>query len=197
MKLKYYLRGIGFGIIFATIIMMVSSFGNKTKLSKEEIIVEATKLGMIMPSTQSEQLQDSQQQENERNSELAPQAQSQVETPSDSQTQQESSQVEESGSEKTEIVLEKDWYQSSHGGLVTIYKSEEHPTTEILINIKKGATSEDVSEVLYECGYVESVDSFNIFMTTHAYNRKVLTGDKIIQAGATYEEIAHILLTNE
>ena len=88
-------------------------------------------------------------------------------------------------------------YTSSHGGKVTIYKSIEHPTTEILINVKRGATSEDVAEVLYECGYIDSIESFNLFMSTHAYNRKVLTGERIIQAGATYEEIAYILLTEK
>ena len=198
MKLKYYLRGIGFGIIFATIIMTVSSVGNKTKLSQEEIIAEATKLGMIMPNTQfeTEKLSDSkelQQQESQVNSELETQQSSgnEVENLSNSQTQQESS------SKQLEIVLTKDTYTSSHGGKVTVYKSTEHPTTEILMNVKKGATSEDVAEVLYECGYIESIDNFNIFMSTHAYNRKVRTGDKTIQAGATYEEIAKILLTKE
>ena len=198
MKLKYYLRGIGLGIIFATIIMTVSSLGHKTTLSKEEIIAEATKLGMIMPNTQLDsgkvsELKESQQQESQEVSEFetqqlpGAQVQSEKEDVSDSQTQQ----------EQQEIVLKKDMYKSSHGGKVTIYKSTEHPTTEILINVKKGATSEDVAEVLYECGYIESVESFNTFMSTHAYNKKVLTGDSIIQAGATYEEIAHILLTQE
>lgn len=202
MKLKYYLRGIGFGIIFATIVMTVSSLGHKTTLSKEEIIAEATKLGMIMPSTQSEseKLSDSQGTKPQENQEVSEsetqqssedQVQSEMERVSDSQIQQESVPTQ------PEIILTKDMYKSSHGGKVTIYKSTEHPTMEILINVKKGATSEDVAEVLYECGYIDSIESFNLFMSTHAYNRKVLTGERIIQAGATYEEIAHILLTEK
>ena len=49
MKLKYYLRGIGIGVIVATLIMTVSSVIHNNNLSDEVIIKEAQKLGMIMP----------------------------------------------------------------------------------------------------------------------------------------------------
>ena len=49
MKLKYYLRGIGIGVIVATLIMTVSSAIHNNNLSDEMIIKEAQKLGMIMP----------------------------------------------------------------------------------------------------------------------------------------------------
>ena len=48
MKLKYYLRGVGIGIIFATIVMTVSSLVHKYNISDEYIIKEAKKLGMVM-----------------------------------------------------------------------------------------------------------------------------------------------------
>ena len=49
MKLKYYLRGIGIGVIVATLVMTVSSGIHNNNLSDETIIKEAQKLGMIMP----------------------------------------------------------------------------------------------------------------------------------------------------
>lgn len=49
MKLKYYLRGIGIGVIVATLIMTISSVIHNNNLSDEMIIKEAQKLGMIMP----------------------------------------------------------------------------------------------------------------------------------------------------
>ena len=48
MKLKYYLRGAGIGIIFATLVLTVSSIAHVNNPSKETIIKEAKKLGMIM-----------------------------------------------------------------------------------------------------------------------------------------------------
>ena len=47
MKLKYYLRGLGMGILFATIIMAISSALHKNDISDEEIIKRAEKLGMV------------------------------------------------------------------------------------------------------------------------------------------------------
>lgn len=49
MKLKYYLRGVGVGIILTTLILTISYRANGgAKLSDEEIIKRAEKLGMVM-----------------------------------------------------------------------------------------------------------------------------------------------------
>ena len=52
MKLKYYLRGIGIGVLVATFIMTVSSVVHNNNLSDDFIIKEAQKLGMIMPESE-------------------------------------------------------------------------------------------------------------------------------------------------
>ena len=80
MKLKYYLRGIGIGVIVATLIMTVSSAIHNNNLSKEVIIKEALKLGMVMPdstegndslwSTEEDVLSDSANTEDASNTEL-------------------------------------------------------------------------------------------------------------------------------
>ncbi len=49
MKLKYYLRGLGIGIIVTTVILMISFPGKEEKLTDEEIIARAKQLGMVMP----------------------------------------------------------------------------------------------------------------------------------------------------
>ena len=46
MKLKYYLRGLGIGIILTTLIITIS--GNRNKLSDSEIITRAMELGMVL-----------------------------------------------------------------------------------------------------------------------------------------------------
>lgn len=195
MKLKYYLRGMGLGIIFATIVMTVSIKVHNNYLSEEKIIEEATKLGMIMPkeeSTENHTLSSEGESQGQDSQIENSQQESQIETESDSEQKPSSESQQEEG---TEIVLTQDTYQSSHGGEVIIRKSPNNPTREIVMTIKKGATSEDVAEVLYQCGYIESVESFNEYMSSHNYNRVVRTGEKIIKAGSTYQEIAQILLT--
>ena len=48
MKLKYYLRGLGIGIIVTTLVLMVAFSGKKEKLSDQEIMQRAEQLGMVM-----------------------------------------------------------------------------------------------------------------------------------------------------
>ena len=47
MRLKYYLRGLGLGIIFAVFIMMVGYHNHGSSMSDSEIIEKAKALGMV------------------------------------------------------------------------------------------------------------------------------------------------------
>ena len=57
MKLKYYLRGLGIGIIVSTIILTVSFCGRDTapELTDAEIIARAMELGMVLPEESTEE----------------------------------------------------------------------------------------------------------------------------------------------
>lgn len=57
MRFKYYLRGIGLGIIFAVLIMIIAIHNHKDSfLSDKEIIAKAKELGMVMSDNNSENL---------------------------------------------------------------------------------------------------------------------------------------------
>lgn len=47
MRLKYYLRGAGIGVFVSTLILMIAFAVQKPTMSDEDIIKEATKLGMV------------------------------------------------------------------------------------------------------------------------------------------------------
>ena len=64
MKLKYYLRGLGIGIIVTTIVLMISFSSEEETLSDGEIIARAAQLGMIMPGEDTEQPMDTEDREN-------------------------------------------------------------------------------------------------------------------------------------
>ena len=53
MKLKYYFRGLGIGIIVTTIILVSCFSMQKPKMTDEQIIEKAALLGMIMPEQNS------------------------------------------------------------------------------------------------------------------------------------------------
>lgn len=46
MKLKYYLRGLGIGIV-VTVFIMMAALGNKQPMTDEEVMARAKQLGMI------------------------------------------------------------------------------------------------------------------------------------------------------
>ena len=52
MKLKYYMRGLGIGILITTIVLSLG--GKKVKLSDKEIMARAGKLGMVMKEADSD-----------------------------------------------------------------------------------------------------------------------------------------------
>lgn len=48
MRLKYYLRGLGIGILVTTVILMIAFARHPAKMSDAEIIARAKELGMVM-----------------------------------------------------------------------------------------------------------------------------------------------------
>jgi hypothetical protein len=50
LKFKYYLRGIGLGILFTTILLTAAFHYHGNSMSDQEIIERAQGLGMVMPS---------------------------------------------------------------------------------------------------------------------------------------------------
>ena len=47
MKFKYYLRGCGIGILFTTIILMISFHSGKNQMTDSQVMERASELGMI------------------------------------------------------------------------------------------------------------------------------------------------------
>lgn len=66
MKLKYYLRGAGVGILITTLIFTIASALISSKPSREEIIAEAQKLGMVMPEDQKKDQQTEDQKKDDQ-----------------------------------------------------------------------------------------------------------------------------------
>lgn len=52
MKFKYYLRGCGFGILFAAIVLMIAFHTQNKRMDDTAVMERASELGMIMPETQ-------------------------------------------------------------------------------------------------------------------------------------------------
>ena len=92
MKLKYYLRGLGVGIICTAIIMGIALSGNKKEtLTDAEIIERARLLGMVMEeesdsgeqTPEQKEIEDGKTSENQDSGEEQPNSNKSIDTKSD------------------------------------------------------------------------------------------------------------------
>lgn len=177
MKLKYYLRGLGMGIIFATLVMTVSSVVHNNNLSEETIIKEAKKLGMIMPETDDESKGglwvEKEEIETIEDSETVTDTEEMVDTEEEPQVPETESAASE---DKEPVVIQN--------GNVTL----------IEISVYPGDNARQVAERLYENGLVEDSESFRLYLGETGYAKRLFVGEYYVPVGATYEEICNVLM---
>ena len=186
MKLKYYLRGVGIGIIFATLVMTVSSLVHKYNLSDEYIIKEARKLGMVMQDelSESEDLWSSDDTEDTEDTESLPVSGSEVDS---SQLENTSESESESESQAT---------APSEEPVTSESESQSQAQAYATITIERGDYARQVGEKLFAAGILKSAEeaeAFRIYMGEHGYAKSIHAGTYNIPVGATYEEICKIV----
>lgn len=193
MRLKYYLRGLGIGVIVATLILMIVFSGQKKELSDEEIIKRAEALGMVM----------SEETLPEGNNEI-PDATEQ--TPDIEEENTEGSEPQASTEENEEIdtkelVINEDTEQELTGELQPIPENVPENTPEtpasdekISFTIAAGQTSDTIARNLYDAGLVDNAAEFNAYLVENGYDSKIRTGTFSISPNASYWDIANTLI---
>lgn len=174
MRFKYYIRGFGLGVIFATVILMVG-FALHGGMTNEQIKKEAQKLGMIEPNSQTETQKETQK-ESEKESQMESQTESQSESTSDTQneTQTESESVLETESESQ-----------------TQSESQEEY---VYIEVENGDTCRMVGQKLLEQKVIKDVEEFRAYFSSIHMANNFHVGVYKVPLNATYEELAKILV---
>ena len=184
MKLKYYLRGLGIGIIVTTLVLMVSLSGSKEKLSDEEIIERAEALGMVMADTE-ETKEEGETESSETKS---------TETDTKIENTTENAQVSAEQNSEPE--------QSTEGMGAVPPETEpvsqevaEQPTavSEISFTVSAGESSDTVAFNLYKAGLVDDATAFNRYMVKNGYDSRLRTGTFQIKTGSSYDDVLKIL----
>ena len=186
MKLKYYLRGVGIGIVFATIIMGVSSSIHKNNISDEYIIKEAEKLGMVMKeeSGSSNGLfgnGDSKETEEVQETEDGFKGTEEIE----------GNQVIDSEEQSSEPESESQMPVESENPV----ESESEEMVYVTVVVRGGDSASQVAEKVKEAGLVDDAKEFSIYLRNHGYAYDILVGSFQIPIGADFEEICKILTT--
>lgn len=179
MNLKYYLRGLGIGIIVTALIMGIVTGGRGKALSDEEIIKRAEQLGMTMESdVLSEALPETEGEEAPIQEEASAQTDLQ-----DNAMEKEGQdpQAAEAAPQEEEIMQEAD----------------EQTEKQVPISILGGEGSMSVCRKLQEAGLVASASEFDTFLCQNGYDKKLKAGDFEIPEQADPEQIARILCRME
>ena len=187
MKFKYYLRGVGMGILFSVIVFAISGTSGKSGMTDAQIIQRAKELGMVEQSTT---IMDDKNNKKEEMSEEVPQTteESPVEQSSEVPSSEVPSSVEPSEPEVQKPEVQKPEVEEPEDTGVTPL------TTEVKITIPGGIFSDKISNILESKGVVISGKKFNAFLIEKGYDKQMLSGEKTFSPGMTYEEIAKELM---
>ena len=173
MKLKYYLRGLGIGILVTAVIMGVTQGSRKETLSDREIRERAAALGMVEPGNS---LADLEAAETPAATEI-PEA---IETPAATETPE---AAETPAATETPEAAETP----------TQKPAEEEEGSSYTFEIQAGDSSYQVAYRLQQAGLVADARDFDNYLCSKGYDRKLKTGSYEIPETATEEEISEIL----
>lgn len=213
MKLKYYLRGLGIGIVVTALIMHFALGGEKETMTDEEIKARAAQLGMVESTLLSELAQNNdasvsdneaasqnavpeaeaeavQEPEVEPEVELEPEIVPEAEVVQEPETEQEP-EVTQEPEEEPEVEDEPESNQEIDDETPSV------ATEGTYITVYGGDGSDTVARRLAEAGVVSSAAEYDAYLCANGYDVRICTGEHFIPAGATYEEIADILTSRQ
>lgn len=182
MRLKYYIRGIGIGIIFATLLLTISFYFGKDTLAKEtisdaEIIKRATELGMVMTEEGLE----------ENVGEDIPE------------------ESEEEITEDNDNNIDESKAETSTDSVNEIAEAPENTNTEastveytyVPFTVKGGESSEMVSQNLKKVGLIDSVDDFNKYLNKLKVDHLIQAGTFYVKEGSSYDDLVALLVNKD
>ncbi|MGN1147470.1 MAG: hypothetical protein ACI4TB_03545 [Lachnospiraceae bacterium] len=193
MKLKYYLRGLGIGILVTAIIMGIAA-GKKEQMTDEEIKARARELGMVESMVLSD-IATTPPVENTEPEETPEPTVAPVleETPQSTENQTVTDTPEPETTPEQVITPEPETTPEQVIAPEPEITPEPEEIASVTITIKSGQSSVAVSKLLAEAGLVESASEFDKYLCSNGYDKKIRTGTYEIPTGADEEEIARII----
>lgn len=221
MKLKYYLRGLGIGIVGTTLILSIA-FYQKREMSDAEIIKRATELGMVkeyeegvLSDTEAEKEVTTETEEEDKTleenkdetvvqkTETAEEEAVEAEAtdPKDDEQNEKDQKVEETSEKEVEKKDDKQEVTKAEPEKEEV-KKEETKTEEtkkpnegelIGITVSSGDGSNTVASKLMEAGLIEDAVNFDKYLCRNGYDKRITTGTHNIPMGADEQTIAQII----
>lgn len=187
-KIKYYLRGLGTGIIITTLVMSIAfaTRGKSGSNSSDELLKnEGT--GKVTSESSTE--------ESSKEKKTTKKENSKKET-----TKKETTKKETTKKETTEKTTKKETTtgEVTTEEVTTEEAATQEPTTKksqasgetVEISIYSGMTSEELCENLKQAGIIEDANDFNWYLNDNGYIRRIQVGTFTINKGDDYYAIA-------
>lgn len=223
MNLKYYLRGLGLGIIVTALILGIHhSVTKNKKMTDDEVRARAAELGMVesttlvsadektteemlkeLDSTLEEEkssgylvdLEDSDTQDNDVSD--VTNDEENAESTEDTLTEGDGTVTEEPDSaseeEETSSKIENTRIDAVSDADDDPGKKDSNSSETVNITISSGDSSYTVAKKLEACGIVPDASEYDTFLCSAGYDRYIRTGTYEIAADASNEEIAKMI----
>ena len=200
MKRKYYLRGLGTGILVTALILIIAS-GQKETMTDEEVKARAKELGMVESTLLSDLANQTPAAEPETMAD--PAATAEPET-TEKATPEPAAEPETTAEPTPEPTAEPEATAEPTPEPTVEPETTAEPTTEpateqesILITIRSGESSVSVSKALEEAGLVASAQEYDRYLCENGYDKKIRSGEHRIPVGADDAEIAAIITSGK
>lgn len=218
MRLKYFLRGVGIGILVTTIIL-TATHASERRMSDSEVIDRAIELGMSFSASHSGQQSSTEEASSEESSagqensgdDVTDDLQHDVEAETEMGSQSPSETASElagdgealpgkeseavtgmttqATTETTETTTELTTENNNAGSAAGVINNEVTCT----INITKGMSSRTVCDMLKQNGIIEDAADFDRYLIKTGYDDKIRVGEVEVNSGMTYEELTALL----
>ncbi|NLL76207.1 MAG: endolytic transglycosylase MltG [Clostridiales bacterium] len=182
MNLKYYLRGLGLGIIITALIMGFAG-GKKETLTNEEIIARAKTLGMVENKVLTEYTEEMNNEGASKNEGEADQTANTEKMKPEEQPANTEDIKPEANSENTDEEVIDDMS----------VESDVEVSEPAVFSVKRGESTRSIAKRLEEIGLITSAEDFNTYLLKKGYDRKIVAAEYEIPSDADENAIARIL----
>lgn len=222
MELKYYLRGLGLGIVVTAIIMGIVSSGNSA-MTDEEIIARAKQLGMIEDRVLSEATQEEKETSGKDSADDVKAVADGVNAADENNLAEKDSSVQpgvvqnenalpdgDMPSDGNDVVNEPEETNMAEDTSAAVLPDDEETGQEetpeepaqpenagsdapMVVTVGSGDGSYTVSKKLEDVGAVASASAFDTFLCENGYDKRIRAGSYTIPADAGDEQIARMI----
>lgn len=198
MRLKYYLRGLGLGIIFAVFIMMVGYHNHGSSMSDSEIIEKAKALGMV-------ETEDSSGMKNDKKTDNKTDEKSDKKTDTsepdttiadtsvagDTQTGTDNTDADNiAGAADADTTAPSDVAATDSAASDA---AQPQQNTTFTVTVGSGDTCRMIAERLQAAGIIDDAEKFRAYMGQKGVDQFIADGSHEIPYGASYDDIINIL----